>query len=60
MSEVLLMKKYVKPEMNIELFEIEDVITTSGEGPISARYLKTMVNGNEGTDYGSQKISVFD
>ena len=54
------MKKYVKTEMNMELFEMEDVITTSGEGTISARHLETMVNGNEGTDYGSQEISIFD
>lgn len=54
------MKKYIKPEMDMNLFEIEDVITTSGEETPSARHLKTKVNGNEGTDYGSQEISVFD
>ncbi len=53
------MKKYIKPEMNIELFETTDVITTSGEGTISARKLKTVVNGNEGTDYGSQGVDIF-
>ena len=53
------MKKYIKPDMSIELFENEDVITTSGEGTISARKLKTWVNGNEGTDYGSQGVDFF-
>ena len=27
------MKMYEQPEVQIETFEIEDVITTSGEGP---------------------------
>ena len=54
------MKRYVKPELDMELFEIEDVITTSGEGENSARILKKTVNGKEGTDYGSQEISVLD
>ncbi len=54
------MKKYIKPEMNIELFEIEDIITTSAVGEISGRHLETMVNGKEGTDYGSQPVSVFE
>ena len=54
------MKKYVKPEINVELFESEDVISTSGEGTSSARYLKTVVNGNKGTDYGTQEVSVFE
>ena len=55
------MRKYIKPEISIELLEIEDLITTSGEvGESSARMLKTKVNGNEGTNYGSQEISVFD
>ena len=54
------MKKYIKPEMNLELFEIEDVITTSAGGEITGRQLKTDVNGNEGTDYGSQEVSIFD
>ena len=53
------MKKYIKPEMNIELFENVDVIATSGEGTISARKLKTKVNGNEGTRYGSQGVDIF-
>lgn len=53
------MKKYIKPEMNIELFENEDVIATSGEGTISARKLKTKVNGNEGTPYGSRGVDIF-
>ena len=54
------MKKYIKPEMDINLFEIEDVITTSEKVESSGRTLKTKVNGNEGVDYGSQEISVFD
>jgi len=28
------MKKFLDPEMNIKTFEIEDVITTSGEEPV--------------------------
>lgn len=56
------MKKYNKPEMDIVLFGCEDVITTSGgeEGEVFARKLKTKVNGNEGTDYGTQKVSIYD
>ena len=54
------MKKYIRPEMNIELFEIKDVITTSVGGEEIGRLLKTSVNGNEGTDYGSQKVSVIE
>ena len=54
------MKKYNKPEINILLIKCEDVITTSGEGEVSGRMLKTAVNGNEGTDYGSQKVSIYD
>ena len=54
------MKKYIKPEMNAELLELVDVIETSTEPNPSARMLKTIVNGNEGTDYGSQEMSVFD
>ena len=60
MSEVLLMKKYIKPEMNAELLELVDVIETSTEPDSSARLLKTTVNGNKGTSYGSQEMSVFD
>ena len=60
MSEVLLMKKYVKPEMNVKLFEFEDILTESSEGEISGRLLKTVVNGNVGKNYGSQEVSVFE
>ena len=56
------MKKYIKPEIDVKLFEIEDIITTSGVGGDSTNYrmLKTSVNGNEGTDYGRQNVSVFE
>lgn len=54
------MKKYIKPELTIELVEIEDVITTSEEDTSSGRFLKTIVNGNKGDPYGSQEVSIFD
>lgn len=57
------MKAYIKPEIEIRVFEVEDILTTSGViggDPTVARSLKTSVNGNEGSDYGSQEVSVFD
>ena len=54
------MKKYIRPKMNIELFENEDVITASGKDESSGRILKKIVNGNKGADYGSQEVSVFE
>ena len=54
------MKKYIKPEINIKLFEIMDVVSTSSIPNDSGRLLNTVVNGNEGTDYGSQEVSVFE
>ena len=54
------MKKYVKPEMNVELFDIEDAIATSEGGEFLGRLLKTTLNGHEGTDYGSEEVSVFE
>ncbi len=54
------MNKYIKPEMTVELLEIEDVITTSGEDIVSGRFLKTMVNEKEGTSYGFQEVSIFE
>jgi hypothetical protein len=56
------MNKYIKPAIEIELFEIEDVITTSsGESDdLSYRLLKTAVNGKEGMNYGNQEVSIFD
>ena len=54
------MEKYIKPEINIELLEIEDIITTSADGSVLGRYLKSSVNGIEGTDYGTQDVSVFE
>ena len=56
------MKKYIKPEIDVKLFETEDIITTSGTGGETPTYrmLKTKVNENEGTDYGTQSVSVFD
>ena len=56
------MNKYIKPAIEIELLEIEDVITIStGESDdLSYRLLKTSVNGNEGMNYGNQEVSIFD
>ena len=54
------MNKYIKPELNVESFELVDVITTSSDMGSSGRKLKSIVNGNKGTDYGSQDMSVFD
>lgn len=54
------MKKYIKPEMNAELLELVDVIETSTTPDSSGRLLKTTVNGNKGTSYGSKEMSVFD
>ena len=56
------MKMYNKPEIEITEIETVDVIATSGEGEESTPYrtLKTAVNGKEGTDYGSQEVSVFE
>ena len=56
------MKLYNKPEIEITELETVDVIETSGAGgeePAPYRMLKTAVNGKEGTDYGSQEVSVF-
>lgn len=55
------MKEYIKPEIEITVFEIEDIITDSSIGGDSTSYrlLKTKVNGNEGTDYGAQDVSTF-
>lgn len=56
------MKVYINPEIEIKGFETVDIIKTSGASGDSSSYrmLKTVVNGNEGTDYGSQEISIFD
>ena len=53
------MKKYIKPEIRVALFATEDVLTLSGVNDDKFRMLKTKVNGNEGTDYGSQNVSIF-
>ena len=53
------MKKYIKPEIKFALFATEDVLTLSGVNDDKFRMLKTKVNGNEGTDYGSQNVSIF-
>ena len=54
------MKKYTRPEMNIELLETVDVIATSGgEEGIKGRYLTREVNDKIGDTYGSQDVSVF-
>ena len=53
------MKKYFKPEIEIKLFDIEDVITESAAGEPTVRQLKTAVNGNEGANFGSEVVSVF-
>lgn len=55
------MKEYIKPQIEIVLFDVIDIVTTSGENGEDAEYLtlKTMVAGKEAVDYGSQNISVF-
>lgn len=57
-----MMKIYNKPQIKVEVLEMEDIITTSvlGGDPTPFRTLKTAVNGNEGTDYGTQEVSVFE
>ena len=56
------MKKYIKPEIKSVLFETQNVITTSSGEGVNTPYklLKTSVNGNKGTDYGRQDVSIFD
>lgn len=53
------MKKYIKPEMALALFDTEKIVTVSGEYPTNFRMLKTKVNEKEGTDYGTQEVSIF-
>ena len=53
------MKKYIKPEIKFALFATENIITDSTPAGEPYRFLKTKVNNNEGTDYGSQNVSVF-
>lgn len=53
------MKKYIKPEIKFALFATENIITDSTPTGEKYRMLKTKVNNNEGTDYGSQNVSVF-
>lgn len=53
------MKTYVKPELEEALLTIADIIQTSETEPMAVR-LKTVVNGNEGTDYGSGDVSLMD
>ena len=54
------MKKYTRPEVNIELLETADVITTSGgEEETKGRYLTREVNDKIGDSYGVQDVSVF-
>ena len=56
------MKLYTKPAIEIAEIETEDIITVSSVGGEADPYrlLKTSVNGNEGADYGTQEVSVFD
>ena len=53
------MKKYIKPEIKFALFATENIITDSTPTGEKYRMLKTKVNNNEGTDYGSQNVSIF-
>lgn len=53
------MNKYIKPEIVLALFNTEEIVTASGVYPTDYRMLKTKVNGNEGTDYGTQEVSIF-
>ena len=52
-----MMKAYIKPEIEIKVFETEHILTASN---ITYKILKTAVNGNEGSDYGTQEVSIFD
>ena len=55
------MKEYIKPEIKIVLFKTEDVIAASDASAVpTGRTLITAVNGNEGTNYGAQEVSIFD
>ena len=55
------MKEYIKPEFEIVSFQTEDVTTTtSGLFEPSINSLQTSINGKEGTNYGSQEVSVFE
>jgi len=53
------MKTYVKPELNETIFNIADIIQTSETEPVAVR-LKTVVNGNEGLDFGTGDVSLMD
>ena len=55
------MKLYNKPEIEITLLSDVDVVCTSSlsQEP-TMRKLKTKVAGNEGTDYGSDNVDIFD
>ena len=58
------MRKYNKPEVEITFLSNADVICTSAVGgkpeEPSARMLKTKVAGNEGKNYGSANVSIYD
>lgn len=53
------MKTYVKPELEETILTIADIIQTSVEEPFAVK-LKTVVNGNEGTDLGTGDVSLMD
>jgi len=45
-----MIRKYLKPEMQIIKFETNDIITTS------ITELTTMINGKDATNYGQQNF----
>ena len=55
------MKKYIKPEIRIVLFETTDVIAASSAGEEqTGRFLTKIVNEKVGDDYGAEGVSIFD
>ena len=50
MEEKEMIRKYLKPEMQIIKFETNDIITTS------ITELTTMINGKDATNYGQQNV----
>ena len=57
MSEVLIMKAYIKPEIEIRVFETEDIVTTSNTGGASPEYkiLKTSVHCSRVSNHTNRK-----
>ncbi|MGN0243315.1 MAG: hypothetical protein ACI4CT_04540 [Lachnospiraceae bacterium] len=47
-------RKYFKPRMSVSEFDVHDIITTSSDSPVEAKYRTseslTVTNSYEGTD----------